>query len=124
MSADNTYLRNDDEYERDGEERGYKSRILGELRALVGDAERLFRQATETSSDTLAGMRAHFDRRVERTRERLDRTRQLIGTSAREKAESARGYVRENPLRTVGIATVAGVIVGLVVVSILNSRRS
>ena len=125
MSADSKQLKEDDEIDRDGSEGGsYKERIMGELRSLVNDAERLFRQAAESSSDSLSGMRSHFDRRLERTRDRLDRTRRLVGDNARVQTEAARGYVRENPLASIGVATAAGVIVGLLVVSILNSRRS
>lgn len=102
---------------------GYKNRILGELKTLVGDAERLFRQAAETSSDKLSGMRAQFDRRIDQTRDQIDRTRRLVNRNAERSTAATRDYVRENPLRSVGIATAAGVIVGLVVMSILNDRR-
>ena len=124
MSADSSFLRSDNEYDREGEAGGsYRNRVLAELRSLVSDAERLLRQAADSSAETLSGMRAHFDRRIERTRYRLDRTRQRLSEGARVQTEAVRGHVRENPLRSVGIATVAGVVFGLLVVSLLNSRR-
>ena len=68
-------------------------------------------------------MRAQFDRRIDRTRNQLDRTRRLVNQNAERSTAAAREYVRENPLRSVGIATATGVIVGLLVVTFLNNRR-
>src|SRR5438552_2610628 len=106
MSADSSFLRNDDEYDRLGSAGGRsKERVLRDLRALVNDAERLLRQAADSSSDTLSGMRAQFGRRIDRTRESIDSARRLIGDKSRAGTEAARGYVREKPLASVGVAT-------------------
>ena len=102
---------------------GYKDRILSELKSLVSDAERLFRNAADTSSDGLASVRSQLDRRLEQTRDQVDRARRIVNQNAQRSTAAARGYVRENPLRSVGVATAAGVLVGLLVVTFLNSRR-
>ena len=124
MSSDSSYLRNDDEYDRTGQAGGgTKDRLLGEMRSIANDAERMFHQVTDTSSDRLSGMRAQIDRRLERTRERLDTARRAISENARAGTEAARGYVRAKPLRSVGAATVVGVIVAVLIVAIVNKRR-
>ena len=101
----------------------YKDKILSELKSLVGDAERLFRQAADSSSDSLSGVRSQIDRRLARTRDQLNRARRVVNQNAQRSTAVARDYVRENPLRSVCVATAAGVVVGLLVVSFLNNRR-
>ena len=128
MNADSRALRNAvnenidiDRWQSSAE--SYKDKMLSELKSLVGDAEKLLKQAADSSSEGLATMRTQFDRQMDRTRDQLDKARKTINDNARRSTAAARGYVRENPLRSVGVATAAGVIVGLVVVSYLNNRR-
>ena len=124
MSADSSFLKNDDEYDRAGQAiGGTKDRLLGEMRTIANDAERMIRQVADTSSDRLSGMRSQIDRRLERTRDRLDSARRAIGKNARVGTAAARGYVRERPLQAVGVATAAGVIVAVLILSFVNSRR-
>ena len=101
----------------------YKDKVLSELKSIVSDAERLLSQAADSSSEGLATMRTQFDRQMDRSRDQLDKARKAVDRNARRSTAAARGYVRENPLRSVGVATAAGVIVGLLVVSFLNNRR-
>lgn len=127
MSAESKDMRNavsdDDTIDR-WQDRGetYKDRIMGQLKSLAGDAERLYRQAAESSGESLSGMREQLDRRVERTREKLDRARNVVNENAQRSTAAARGYVRENPLQSVGIAAAVGVVAGLLIVSFINSR--
>jgi ElaB/YqjD/DUF883 family membrane-anchored ribosome-binding protein len=101
----------------------YKEKMLSELKTIVSDAQRLLNQAADSSSEGLATARSQFDRQLRRTRDQLDKTSKAVNRNARRSTAAARGYVRENPLRSVGVATAAGVIVGLAIVSYLNSRR-
>jgi ElaB/YqjD/DUF883 family membrane-anchored ribosome-binding protein len=101
----------------------YKDKMLSELKTIVGDAERLLKHAAESSSEGFATVRTQFDRQVRRTRDQLDKATRAVNRNAQRSTAAARGYVRENPLRSVGVATAAGVIVGLLVVSFLNNRR-
>ena len=54
MSADGNYPREYDGNRGSSARASCKERVLDEVRALSGDAERLFRQAAETSADTLS----------------------------------------------------------------------
>jgi ElaB/YqjD/DUF883 family membrane-anchored ribosome-binding protein len=101
----------------------YKDKMLSELKAIVGDAERLLKRAAETSSEGFATVRTQFDRQLDLTRDQLDKASRTVSRNAQRSTAAARGYVREHPLRSVGAATAAGVIVGLLVVSYLNNRR-
>jgi ElaB/YqjD/DUF883 family membrane-anchored ribosome-binding protein len=101
----------------------YKDKMLSELKTIVGDAERLLKHAADSSSEGYATVRTQFDRQMDRTRDQLDNARTAVSRNARRSTAAARGYVRENPLRSVGLATAAGLIVGLLIVSFLNNRR-
>jgi len=128
MNADTRALRNavNESVDRDRWQAGaesYKDKMLSELKTIVGDAERLLKNAADASSEGVVTARSQFERQVDRTRDRLDHARIAVTRNAQRSTAAARGYVRENPLRSVGVATAAGVIVGLLVVSFLNSRR-
>lgn len=101
----------------------YKDKVLSELKVIVGDAERLLKQAADSSSESFASMRGQVDRQMGRTRDQLAKAGKAVNRNAQRSTAAARGYVRENPLSSVGAATAAGVIVGLLVVSLLNNRR-
>jgi ElaB/YqjD/DUF883 family membrane-anchored ribosome-binding protein len=101
----------------------YKDRMLAELKTIVGDAQRLLNQAADTSSEGFATVRTQFDRQMGRTRDQLDKASKAISRNAQRSTAVARGYVREKPLRSVGVAAAAGVIVGLLIVGYLNNRR-
>jgi ElaB/YqjD/DUF883 family membrane-anchored ribosome-binding protein len=102
---------------------GAKDKMLAELKTIVGDAQRLLNNAAESSSDGFASARSHLERQLERTRDQLDRARRTVNRTAQRSTAAARDQVRANPLRSVGVATAAGVIVGLLAMSYLNNRR-
>jgi ElaB/YqjD/DUF883 family membrane-anchored ribosome-binding protein len=128
MNADSRALRNavnenvDMDRWQAGAER-YKDKVLSELKSIVSDAERLLSQAADSSSEGLATMRTQFDRQMDKSRDQLDKARKAVDRNARRSTAAARGYVRENPLGSIGVATATGVIIGLLVVSFLNNRR-
>lgn len=101
----------------------YKDKMLSELKTVLSDGQRLLGAAAESSSDGMATVRKQFDRQIGMTRDKLDQAKVAISRNAERSSAAARGYVRENPLRTVGAATAAGVIIGLLVVTLLNKRR-
>ena len=117
------------ESEQTGREAGdekFSDKMMSELKTIIGDAERLLKLAAETSSDGLATARTQFNRQMGWTRNQLGKAGKAgkaVKQNARHSTAVARGYVKENPLRSVGVATAAGMLVGLVVVSYLSNRR-
>lgn len=101
----------------------YKDKMLSELKTMVGDAKRLLKQAANSSSAGFATVHTRFDRQLSRTRDQLDKAGRAVNRNAQRSTAAARDHVRESPLRSVGVAAAAGVIVGLLVVSYLNNRR-
>lgn len=101
----------------------YKNKMLSELKLLVADAERLLKRVGESSSEGFATVHTQLDRQVGRTRDQLNKATRAVNRNARRSTAAARGYVRENPLASVGVATAAGVIAGVLVVAYLNNRR-
>ncbi len=101
----------------------YKDRMVSELKTMVGEAKRLLKHVASSSSEGFATVHTQFDRQLGRTREQLDKAGHAVSRNAYRSTAAARGHIRENPLRSVGAAAAAGVIVGLLVVSYLNTRR-
>ena len=100
----------------------YKDRMTSELKALISDAQDLLSQASDSTSEGLASMRSTFDRQLGKTRDQLDRAAKVVNRNARRSTAAARGYVQENPLQSVGVATAAGVIAGLLIYTYVKNR--
>ncbi|MEP7085671.1 MAG: hypothetical protein ABI854_13110 [Betaproteobacteria bacterium] len=100
----------------------YKDRMLSELKTLIGDAQDLLGQASESTSEGFASVRSQFDRQLGKTRAQLDRATKIVNRNARRSTAAARGYVQENPLQSVGVATAAGVIAGLLIYTFVKNR--
>ena len=101
----------------------YRDRMTSELKKLIGDAQDLLSQASESTSEGFATVRSQFDRQLGKTREQLDRATKALDRNARRSTAAARGYVKENPLQSVGVATAAGIIAGLLIYTYVNNRR-
>ena len=100
----------------------YKDRMMSELKTLIGDAQDLLGQASESTSEGISAMRSQFDRQLARTRDQLERATKIVNRNARRSTAAARGYVQENPLQSVGVATAAGVIAGLLIYTYVKNR--
>lgn len=101
----------------------YKDRMMSELKTLISDAQGLLSQAAESSSEGYATVRSQFDRQLGRTRDQLDKATKAVNRSAQRSTAAARGYVKENPLQSVGVATAAGVLAGLLIYTYVKNRR-
>ena len=126
MNTDSRALRNavnetTDSWQSNAE--SYKDRKVSELKSLISDAQDLLGQASEASSEGFATMRAQFDRQLGKTRDQLDKATKVVSRNAQRSTAAARGYVKENPLQSVGMATAAGVIAGLLIYTLVSNRR-
>jgi ElaB/YqjD/DUF883 family membrane-anchored ribosome-binding protein len=95
-----------------------KATPASEVQNLVADVEDLLKKVTNTSDADVAKLRARVQERIGSIKDSLAASSQRLTRTARAAASSTDDYVRESPWQAVGIAALAGALVGY-----LLSRR-
>ena len=86
--------------------------LVNDLKRVVGDADGLLKEVVSSSADQLAAARS----RIEAT---LGDARVAVKNRACSATKATNQYVRDNPMKTIGFAALAGL-----VAAFLLSRRS
>jgi ElaB/YqjD/DUF883 family membrane-anchored ribosome-binding protein len=92
--------------------------LLGDLQAVIADAEELLKATTGATGERISAAREKADATLRAARAKLANLDDAVVAQAKEAARSADEYVREHPWGAVGIAAVAGLLLG-----VLISRR-
>lgn len=88
-----------------------KDRLIGDLHAVVAEAESLLRATAGQSGEGAAELRA----KVQATLERARRGLQEMQDAAIQKAKAADAYVHEKPWQAIGVAAGIGLLLGLLI---------
>ena len=92
-----------------------KDELWQDFRNLVNAGDALLRSTTNLSGEALAQAREQFRERLGAARIRLGEASRMALDKGRHAAAATDDYVRANPWPAVGVALVAGVIVGVLV---------
>ena len=92
--------------------------LFDDLISVVKDAEELLKATAGLAGEKVAAARERAEASVRSARERLSTVREDVVEHTREAAERADDYVRRNPWQAIGVAALAGLVIGL-----LASRR-
>jgi ElaB/YqjD/DUF883 family membrane-anchored ribosome-binding protein len=90
-----------------------RGRMAGDFRTMIADSEDLLKAAATVSGEGFTAARTKFEEKVKRAKATLADASQPLFDRTRETAAAADGYVRGNPWTAVGVATAAGVLIGL-----------
>jgi ElaB/YqjD/DUF883 family membrane-anchored ribosome-binding protein len=96
-------------------DRASTDRLMQDLHAVLEDADALLRATAGQAGEKVQQARARAEETVRQARERLEIAQEDIALRAREVADQADRYVRENPWRAVGVAAGVAFVVGLLV---------
>ena len=88
--------------------------IFDDLRTVVKDVEDLLKATAGVAGEKVAAARERAEASVRGARERLSSAQEEVIAHTREAAEQADEYVRKNPWQAIGIAALAGLVVGLI----------
>lgn len=94
-----------------------KEILMKDIKGVVADADDLLKEVASFTADEFAAARTKIEERLDEARSRLDDTRIAITGKTRNAADATQKYIRENPMKSIGIAA-AGIIIGF-----LLSRR-
>jgi ElaB/YqjD/DUF883 family membrane-anchored ribosome-binding protein len=95
-----------------------RDQLVDDMRAVIADTEELLKATAGATGEKLGEVRARAESRLREARSRLAELDDAVVARAKEAARAADGYVHEHPWGAVGIAAVAGILVG-----VLISRR-
>jgi ElaB/YqjD/DUF883 family membrane-anchored ribosome-binding protein len=90
-----------------------KERLVGDLKALIGDAEELLKATTSQAGEKIAVARQKIEQSLMEGKKALADAEQVVIKKSKECAEIADDYVRDNPWSAVGIAAGVGLALGL-----------
>jgi ElaB/YqjD/DUF883 family membrane-anchored ribosome-binding protein len=98
---------------------GTTERLMGDLRAVLEDAEALLSATAGQAGERIQKARDRATETISAARERLVDAQEEVTKRAREAARDTDRYVRDNPWKAVGIAAGVAFILGVLV----SSRR-
>ena len=89
-------------------------KLMQDLRSVVGDTEDLLKATATQSGEQIARIRARAEESLRTARARMKDVTQAAEAQARDTVREIDGQVRENPWTAIGVAAVAGLVVGLI----------
>jgi len=87
--------------------------LIDDLRAVVADAEALLSATAHSADEKAHAVRERAAGSMEQARARLEELEHEFGAQAKAVADDASRYVRDNPWQSLGIAAVAGLVIGV-----------
>lgn len=97
--------------------------LLHDLRAAIADAQTLTNEAAGATTEHFSDMRGSLENRLTDAKENLVQARAAIGKKTVRAGRMARNYVRQNPWKSTGFATGAGLVCGFLLFTLLRSKR-
>ena len=95
-----------------------KDKLVADLKVVVADAEELLRATASQAGEKVTAARERIQASLASAKLKLSEAERVAVEQAKIAAKATDEYVHENPWRAVGIAAVAGLVLG-----VLISRR-
>lgn len=89
--------------------------LVADLKTVVEDAEALLKATSTLTGEKLQEVRARAEESLRQAKVRLAEVEEEAMRRAKEIADAADEYVRENPWQSVGIAAGIGLVLGLLI---------
>ncbi|NYT76202.1 DUF883 family protein [Alcaligenaceae bacterium] len=89
--------------------------FIDSVKTSLDEAEKLLRDAAEASGDKATEMRENAMLALRRTREALYDTQDAVFERGRHAARVTDDYVHDNPWQAIGMAGLAGVLIGALI---------
>ncbi|HEX7635889.1 MAG TPA: DUF883 family protein [Noviherbaspirillum sp.] len=90
-----------------------RDRLINDLKLIIRDAENLLRGTGQQMDEGYRAARARFEETLSDARSGLSTLEERFLASSREALDTTNQYVQEHPWQSIGIGTLAGLVVGL-----------
>jgi ElaB/YqjD/DUF883 family membrane-anchored ribosome-binding protein len=92
-----------------------KEKLVADLKVVVADAEELLRATASQAGEKAAAARARIEASLAAAKVKLAEAERALLEKTKQAAKVTDEYVHENPWRAVGIAAVAGLVLGVLI---------
>jgi ElaB/YqjD/DUF883 family membrane-anchored ribosome-binding protein len=92
-----------------------RDQLVTDMKAVITDAEELLKATTGATGERIHAARARAEETLRNARQKLATLDEAVVDQAKVAARQADTYVREHPWGAVGIAAVAGLVVGVMI---------
>lgn len=96
-----------------GRDAEVRDRLIDDLKLIIKDAENLLRGTGQQVDEGYRAARARLEETLGDARSSLSTLEKHFLASSREALDTTNQYVQEHPWQSVGIGTLAGLVVGL-----------
>lgn len=94
---------------------GGREQLAADMKSIIADAEELLKATASATGEKILAARARAEESLRSARERLANSDDAAIMQMKEVAKTADDYVREHPWGAVGIAAVAGLLLGVMI---------
>jgi len=92
-----------------------RDQLVVDMKAVIDRAEELLQATAGAAGDRVGAARARVEETLRNAREKLSEVDDKVIAQAKDTARAADEYVHEHPWSAVGIAAVAGLLVGVMI---------
>ncbi len=93
----------------------HNEKLVADLRAVVADAEEILRATATQTGDKVSELRTRIEARLASTRARLVEAERTLIEKGRAAARATDNFVHEEPWKSVGIAALVGLAMGVLI---------
>jgi len=90
-------------------------KLVSDMKVVISDAEELLRATASAAGEKVSAARARMEDSLRTAKVKVGQAQEVVVDSAKAAAQATDDYVHANPWRAVGIAAVAGLIVGVLI---------
>ena len=92
-----------------------REKLVGDLKAVVNDAEELLKATAHQTGDKIASVRAKAEESLKTAKARIAEEGKVVVEKAKTAAKSTDEFVQANPWKAVGVGALAGLVFGLLI---------
>ena len=93
----------------------HNEKLVADLKAVVADAEEILRATASQTGDKVGELRSRIEARLASTRARLSEAERTLLEKGRAAARATDHFVHEEPWKSVGIAALVGLAMGVLI---------
>lgn len=91
------------------------SKLMGDLKTLIGDAEELLKATTNQAGEKVAVARQRIEQSLIEGKKALADAEKVVIEKSKQYVDITDDYIRKNPWNAVGIAAGVGFVLGLLI---------
>jgi len=92
-----------------------REKLVEDLKAVVNDAEELLKATAHQTGEKVAAVRAKAEESLKTAKARIAEEGKVVVEKAKSAGKSADEFVHANPWKAVGIGSLAGLVIGLLI---------